>query len=130
MSFLIVVLTITLASVANIHLSMSEALRQNVPDNDMRAKVEMQVGQPFRAEINSSAWLLFWAFVVCAVALLVKGHWNDSVYVKSAVHGVAIIVVTINLFVLRDLYKTTYIMAGGPLPPIKTAKDAKDADQP
>lgn len=116
MSFLIVILTITLASVANIHLSMTEALQRGLEDKSKRAKIEAEVGSGFRAEINSSAWLLFWAFVVCAISLLIKGAFSENLYVLSLVHGLAVTVVIVNLLVLYDIYQTIYAMAGTPPP--------------
>jgi len=110
MAFLIVILTITLASVGSIHLTMTETLQRMVPDKEARERVEKGAAADFRAEINSSAWYLFWAFVVCAASLVVKGQWHND-YVKSAVHGLAITVVILNLLILRDLYKTIFVMA-------------------
>jgi hypothetical protein len=116
MSFLIVVLTITLASVANIHLNMTETLQRALPDPEARKRVEKIVGSGFRAEINSSAWLLFWAFIGCAIGLLIKGQWDKNIYVLSVVHGFTITIVVLNLLVLRDLYRTIYNMAANPIP--------------
>lgn len=115
MAFLIVVLTITMASVANIHLSISR-LTASVKDPERRKAIDDGVAKPLRGDIESSARLLFWSFGVCAVALVVKGEFSDNVYVVSATHGIGIVVTVTNVLVLFDIYKTVSTLASLPAP--------------
>jgi anaerobic C4-dicarboxylate transporter len=114
LSLLAVTMTITFASVANIHLSITRAIQTAVPDQVKRAEVEAKHGTPMRKEINSSAWLLFWTFLITFIAVLVKGTFSTQEYVLSLVHGVGVVATIINLLVIRDIYRTTFYMASDP----------------
>ncbi|WP_271185254.1 hypothetical protein [Maricaulis virginensis] len=110
MAFLIVVLTITFASVANLHLSLARTIERLVTSPERRAVVDKEYAEPLRADLNSSAWLLFWAFVVCAISLVVKGQFDDNDHVVAFVHAVAVEVTIINGLVLHDIYRTVFIV--------------------
>lgn len=120
MAFLVVILTITFASVANIHLAISRT-QTTIRDAADRARIERQFAKPLQEETRSSAWLLFWSFAVCAVAVLVKGQFPTNQYVVSVSHGVAIIVVFINAAVLYDIYGTIFELVG-----VKGSEDGND----
>jgi hypothetical protein len=111
LAFLIVILTITFASVANIHLTISRT-QTSIQDAAKRDEIERQFAKPLQAETRSSAMLLFWAFVVCLVAVLVKGEADTNKYVLSATHGIGIIVTIINAIVLYDVYGTIFALVG------------------
>lgn len=110
MAFLIVVLTITLASVANINLQITSMVRQ-LTSSEARRRAELVLATPLRKEVNSSAWLLFWAFVACAIALVIKGQWHENAYVESGVNSIAIVVMVMNLLVLYDIHQTIFALA-------------------
>lgn len=114
--FLIVPLTVTFASVANIHLQVSNMVRE-VKRAEARQRLEQSFATPLRTEINSSAWLLFWSFVVCTIAVAVKGEFEQNPYVVSAVHSIAIVSVTITAVVLYDVHKTIFALS-----PVLTGK--------
>jgi hypothetical protein len=111
MSFLIVILTITFASVANIHLSISRT-QTAIKDVETRKRIEENFAKPLQSETRSSAWLLFWALVICAVALFVKGEFPKEVHVVSLVNGVAVLVLITNAVVLYDIYSTVFALVG------------------
>lgn len=111
LAFLVVVLTITLGSVANIHLSIART-QTEIQDADTRKKIEEQFAKPLKLETQSSAWMLFWAMVVIVVALVIRGAVPQSEYVSSVVHGVAITVLILNGVVLYDIYSTIFELIG------------------
>lgn len=111
LSLLVVVLTITFASVANIHLTISQT-QTKIEDAQERKRIEEQFAKPLRRETASSAWLLFWAFVVCFLAVLVKGQFGEVERAVSAVHAVALIVIFINAAVLYDIYGAVFALVG------------------
>lgn len=115
LSLLSVTMTITFASVANIHLAITKSLRSSIKDQKARARIEKSHGVPMRREINSSAWLLFWAFLAIFVAVLVKGEWPKNIYVLSTVHGMGIVATIINMLVIRDIYRMTFLLAADPM---------------
>lgn len=111
LAFLVIILTITFGSVANIHLSISRA-QTNIVDATTRKRVEQQFAKPLRDETQSSAWLLFWAIIICSIALFIKGAWPTNTYVLSAVHGVAVLVLITNAVVLYDIYGAIFELIG------------------
>lgn len=117
---LIVPLTVIFASVASIHLQISGMIRQ-VKRTEARQRLEEEFARPLREDVNSSAWLLFWTFVVCCIAIAVKGQWETNAYVVSGVHSVAIIAVAINAVVLYDVHDAIFALA-----PVLTARSAND----
>jgi hypothetical protein len=112
LSVLVVVMTITFASVANIELSLNR-MQRRIADKAKRAEIEQNVAGPLRREIRSSAWLLFWALVVAVVAVLVKGAWPDNQFVLSLTHGIAVLLLVINGVVLYDIYATSFALVEG-----------------
>jgi hypothetical protein len=111
LAFLIIILTITFGSVANIHLSISRA-QTNIADAKSRKRVEEQFAKPLRDETQSSAWMLFWAIIICVFALFIKGAWPTNTYVLSGVHGIAVLVLITNAVVLYDIYGAIFELIG------------------
>ncbi|MEQ1549335.1 MAG: hypothetical protein ABL918_11925 [Chakrabartia sp.] len=103
LAVLIVTLTITLASIGNIHLTISRLVRkfENLSQGELEAT-------PARTELNSSAWSLFWAFGVCVCILLFKGGFPENCYVVSFVNGAALIILSFNMMALYDIYTTVF----------------------
>jgi hypothetical protein len=111
LAFLIIIVTITFGSVANIHLSISRT-QTTISNAETRKQVEEQFAKPLRDETQSSAWMLFWALIICVVALFIKGSCPTNMYVVSAVHGIAILVLIANAVVLYDIYGAIFELVG------------------
>jgi hypothetical protein len=76
LSLLAVVMTITFASVANIHLTIDRT-QASILDPKKRKRLQDEVAQPLKNETRSSAWLLFWALALCVALSLIScvgGH--------------------------------------------------------
>lgn len=99
---LVVILTITFASVANIHLSLNR-LAEASP------RRKQQIGE-IRKEINSEAWVIFWSFIVCVIALVTKGAADGNPYVVAASHAVGAVVLLLNLLVLHTIYRAIFAL--------------------
>lgn len=104
-SVLVVVLTITFASVANIHLSISRMIA-SAPN---RRSAEI-AANGVRYQINSNAWLIFWAFAVALVALFLYGEFPCNVTVRAVMMAVCMTVVVLNGLVMHDLYRTIFLL--------------------
>lgn len=130
--FLIVPVTITFASVAQIHLQITNMVRA-FRGAERQRRLEEQFAKPLRDEINSSAWLLFWAFVACCLVVLTKGEFEHNVYVLSFSHGAAIVIVAINAVVLYDIHQTVFALApaltGNPPEQPKTEPEPKSEEE-
>ncbi|WP_140418387.1 hypothetical protein [Sphingomonas mucosissima] len=114
LALLAVTMTITFASVANVHLSITRSLQSAVDDPEERGRIEREHASPLRREINSSAWLLFWTFISVFIIVLLKGHFSASQYFLSFAHGAGVVATVINLLVIRDIYRMTFYMASDP----------------
>ena len=108
--FLIVPLTVIFASVSSVHLQVSNMIRQ-VRRAEARQRLEEEFAKPLRNDVNSSAWVLFWSFVLCCIAICVKGQLENNLYVLSFVHSIAILAFAINALVLYDVHKTIFALA-------------------
>ena len=129
MAFLIVVLTITFASVANIHLAVSR-MQSGIRDAKARDELEREFATPLKAETRSSAYVLFWAFCVCACALLAKGQFPENEYVKAIVHSIAVVVVVANAMILYDIYRTVFALVSQPEIADEDGQDFTDDSPP
>lgn len=117
LSLLVVILTITFASVANIHLSLhrftvsaSKERRESIRD--------------IRTEINYNAWLIFSAFVICVISLFVKGTVGDNLVGEAVTNGVCLLVLLLNVLVMHDLYHAIFALVSTDTPQsIKSKKD-------
>lgn len=103
LALLIVILTITLASIGNIHLTLTRLVSRF----ENRAEGEL-AATPARDEINSSGWSLLYAFAACTLILLIKGGTASNVYAQSATNGAGLIILLFNMLVLKDIYETVY----------------------
>jgi hypothetical protein len=96
LSFLGVVVTITLASVANLHLELN--------------KLESASGKRFpktRKSIRLSAYSLIGGLVFGFLIVATKPLIGDGVYVLAIWNSAAIIVIIFNILVLVDLTQAT-----------------------
>ncbi|WP_312419767.1 hypothetical protein [Shinella sp.] len=124
-SILIVLLTITLASVANIHLALGRlkatlaAKGIDITPNIVRA----------RSELSRNAWGMFSSFCLLLVVLVVRGA-VISVFWISACHAAVIVIVTFNLLVLYDIYASIFMLTSLDVSPHagQQGDDGSDAD--
>lgn len=103
-AILVVALTITFASVANVHLAISR-LVASAP-NQKQAKVA--AGRA-RHQLNSNAWTIFWAFLASLVALLAYGMTQNPT-IKAAMITACLTVVLLNGLVMHDIYRSIFIL--------------------
>lgn len=106
LNILAVILTITLASIANIHLSLNRIVRSTFKD---RVKGSRHA-EVVRREINQNGWMLFWIFVGACALLFVKGALVDTTDVRwlSFVHSFGLVLLLTSLLVLLDIYQVVY----------------------
>lgn len=104
-SVLIVMLTITFASVANIHLSITRMVAL-AADRDLAAGAAGRA----RAELNTNAWTIFWAFVVSLLSLILNGEYPKDEFVQSTTTGVCLVVLILNGLVMHDIYRSIFLL--------------------
>lgn len=121
LSLLAVILVITFASVANIHLALNQIIIKVYEKNIEHGQTK---SRPVRDDINGNAWLLFWAFIATALVLLIKGMFSENIYIHSAMNGLALSALLVNVLVFRDIYQTVFAIASSDL----AVKGAKPPD--
>ena len=109
LALLAIILAITFASMANIHLALNRIVMRAF---GRRTALGQRSSEAVRREINSNAWWLFWAFIVCVISLIVKGSMPDHVYIVSAMNGVALTVLLLNVLVFYDIYRAIFAIVG------------------
>lgn len=108
LALLAVIMTITFASIANIHMTVSRVVAQAPADRREAARGAIQ---DTRNELNSNAWLLFWSFVAASIILLVKGTVTGNIWVESAANGLALGTLLVNVLVFHTIYETSFAIA-------------------
>jgi len=98
-----VILAITLASSANLHLAF------NSIENEVKKTFLVRT----RAAVKKSAFSLIILFVIAVVAVVVKPLLPQSEISMSIVNGICLLVVLFNILVLTDL--TALVFRIGPL---------------
>lgn len=113
LALLVVILTITFASVANIHLAISRMVQQAPDPAAANASADGA-----RREINSNAWTIFLAFIAAVIVLLVKGWAQGNQHVVAFAHAVGLAILLLNVLVLHDIYRSIFglAQASAPLP--------------
>ena len=111
LALLAVVMTITFASVANIHFVLNRIIAKVYADNLDKGQ---RTADKARRELNSNAWMLFWTFISCATFLLVKGT-VDEIHVTSLMNGLCLGALVVNALVFYDIYDTLFALAASDL---------------
>ena len=125
LALLAIILAITFASVANIHLALNRIVMRAF---GRKSALGQQASEPVRQEINSNAWWLFWGFIACAISLIVKGSMPEHIYVVSAMNGVALSVLLLNVLVFYDIYRAIFRIVGSGIDGSGDADDDKKFD--
>lgn len=103
LNILAVIVTVTLASVAHIHITLNRIFKKlfrNTPNGIKKI-------QSVRKEINQNAWFLMLLFGACCLLLFVKGAC-EYIWIKSLTNGLASVILLANILVLYDIHSTIY----------------------
>jgi hypothetical protein len=93
-----VIMTITLASTANLHLEL----------NRIENAVKKPILNKTRAAVKHSAFSMIICFALAVVAVVVKPHLPKTEIAISLVNGSALLIVLFNILVLADLTKLAF----------------------
>lgn len=98
LSILGVILTITLASAAQIHLALNEA--------------ESKVGRPFlnktRAGVHSSSYFLIWLFLISVVVAIIKPYFAVNETGQSIFNATAIFILFWMVLIMASLMRLVF----------------------
>lgn len=98
LGFLGVIVTITLASAANLHLKL----------NELEEKVQKQVFSKTRAMVKKSAYWLIGMLLIAFLLVVIKPVVATSNTVEAIFNGAALLVVFFNILVLIDLTQAAF----------------------
>lgn len=104
LSLLAVILTVTLASVANIHLAINRIIAKHLAGNADQVEVAEQI----KAEIKSNAWVIFYSFIVAVLILFVKGLNEADELIVAICNASMLWVLFLNLLCILDIYRVIY----------------------
>jgi len=112
LNLLAVIMTITFASIANLHLTISRIIGTNFKDNIADGQ---RKATALRGQLNSNAWLMFAAFVVAALCVIAKGMSTELPPLLAIFNGVALGALLVQVLVFHDIYSTLFGMASSDL---------------
>ena len=104
LSLLAVILTVTLASVANIHLAINRIIAKHLAGNS----AQVSLAEDIKSEIRSNAWVIFYSFIASVVILFVKGLNEADQLVLAICNATMLWVLFLNLLCILDIYKVIY----------------------
>lgn len=104
LSLLAVILTVTLASVANIHLAINRIIAKHLAGN----AEQVSVAEDIKTEIKSNAWTIFYSFFFAVAILFVKGLNEADAFVVSACNAAMLWLLFLNLMCILDIYRVIY----------------------
>lgn len=103
LNLLAVILTITLASIGNIHLSLNRIARIAFKDPVQGNLHASEV----RREINQNGWMLFYLFILSCGLLFLKGATENETVI-ALVNSLGLVILLTNLLVLYDIYQVIF----------------------
>jgi hypothetical protein len=112
LNVLAVIMTITFASIANIHLTVSRVIAAAFRENPSLGQ-EKAAG--LRRELNTNAWLMFAGFIWAAIFSAVRAipKITDTLIAFSDTMAIAALVV--HMLVFRDIYSTLFGLSASDL---------------
>lgn len=120
-SILVVILTITFGSVANMHIS----IRKLINSSKDKQRIRIIAGRA-RKSINSDAWALFGIFIAVLLLLSFYGFIEDknisscnfikNENIKSVVISICIMCIIYNILIMYDIYSAILMMASVDIP--------------
>lgn len=104
LSLLAVILTVTLASVANIHLAINRIISKHLLGN----MDQIQIAESVKSEIKSNAWTIFISFFVAVFVLFVSGLNKNDQLVTAICNASLLWLLLLNLMCILDIYRVIY----------------------
>ncbi|MGR3813258.1 MAG: hypothetical protein ACU0AU_04125 [Cognatishimia activa] len=104
-ALLAVILTITLASVANIHLSINRVLLRTQKKQDL-----LEAAKMVKSETKDDAWYIFFGFIASLLLVIWKGG-TSSTDVLAIIHAAMIWIFGLYLVCMYDIHKIIFGLA-------------------
>lgn len=105
LALMAVIVTVTLASVANVHLALNRMVLKKFSDHASMITATKNV----KKELSDNGWYIFWGFAVMAVLLVAKGA-SENIILHSAVNGTAVWILALHIACMHDIYGVVFGM--------------------
>lgn len=107
LALMAVILTVTLASVANIHLALNRVVNDRFKHNN-----EMKLlAEDVKKEIRDNAWMIFWGFSLTIFALFVKGISPENLSLVAMINAFVLWILGLYIMCMYDIYKVVFGVA-------------------
>jgi len=107
LAILAVIVTVTFASVANVHLTINRIIARAY-SNDISAG--QLSARATRLELNQNAWTLFGSLVFSILILFIKGSFPKDINVLSITNGLGLGVLLLSVLILYDIYRVVFVL--------------------
>ncbi len=104
LAIMAVILTVTLASVANINLSLNQIVIRHFNGNEVLKDYATNV----KRQMKENAWYIFGGFVLTVVVLLVKGLNEKNEMIIAVSNGLIVWVLFLFIACMLDIYKVFF----------------------
>lgn len=112
LNIMAVILTVTLASVANIHLSLNRIIEKSFVG---RIEDGKKAAAQVRSEINTNAWLLCYIFAFSCIVLFLIGGDPENANLKAFLAAIMLTALLAYILILYDIYAVVYKLAAAEL---------------
>ncbi len=99
-----VILTVTLAAVANAHMSLNRIVARRFNGNEELKSAANNV----KRQMKHNAWFIFWGFVVTIIVLLIKGMNTENDMIVAISNGVVVWTLFLFIMCMYDIYQVIF----------------------
>lgn len=103
-SLMAVILTVTLASVANIHLAINRLVKERF-DNSSEA---ISLASDVKSELRQNCWFIFWGFLCAIILVFAKGALPANPTAIAIVHGAISWILLLYVMCMMDVYQVVF----------------------
>lgn len=103
LALMAVILTVTLASVANIHLAINRVVTKKF-DNDPELKA---AASEVKKELKDNSWYIFWGFLAALILIVAEGS-IDSELATAIIYAGVIWILGLYLMCMYDVYQVAF----------------------
>jgi hypothetical protein len=104
LSLFAVILTVTLAAVASIIVSINRIVLMLPEPRDEAKAAAAEV----KKQVKRSDWIIFWGFILAAIALILKGFFPANIHIVSSIHAFIIWMLALYCLSLYDIYSVLF----------------------
>lgn len=103
LSLLAVIMTVTLASVANVNLTLNRIVAQRFKNNKTMKLAASEV----KGELKDNCWYIFWGFFVASLLVFFRGSVSDTLSI-AVINAIVVWIFFLYLFCMFDVYQVVF----------------------